>query len=88
MFYSPYMHTCFSTDVVHTQNLSYSNDGICMFDFIFSIFILWDASFQTTHSRRGRAEGDSLAATVLCCPLRPTATSAVGLILVARKTDP
>ena len=39
-------------------------------------------------SRRGRAKGDSSAATELYCPLRSTATSAVGLILVARKTDP
>ena len=34
------------------------------------------------------ATGDSFTATILCCTLRPTATSAVGLILVARKTDP
>ena len=40
------------------------------------------------HSRWGRAEGDSFAATELYCPLRSTATSFIGLILVARKTDP
>ena len=46
---------------------------VCTFDFIFFDFHLWDTPLQTTQSRRGRAEGVSFAATVLCCPLPTTA---------------